>query len=150
MPKTVNFPTEEFAIWIVHSAIHRNPSSWTQPHSFIPDRWLVEPGHPLYPPTGGWRPFEHGTRSCIGQNISLLGVKATLALVVRQFDFEARYTEYNRFNPSEGLKTMFGEGAYMIQKGAGHPAQGFPCRITLREQPQNGVLMKGKCYWNQY
>ncbi|KAF7618979.1 cytochrome P450 monooxygenase [Aspergillus flavus] len=126
------FPTEGCAIWIVHTAVHRNPSSWPQPHAFIPDRWLVEPGHPLYPPAGGWRPFEQGPRNCIGQNISLLGIKASLAMLVRQFDFHDAYAEYDRLHPSTGLKTMFGERAYMIQKGAGHPAQGFPCKVTLR------------------
>jgi len=125
------FPTEGCAIWIVHSAVHRNPSSWPQPHSFIPDRWLVEQGHPLYPPAGGWRPFEHGPRNCIGQNLSLLGIKATLAMVVRQFDFHDAYAEYDFLNPSAGIKTMFGERAYMIQKGSGHPAQGFPCKVTV-------------------
>jgi cytochrome P450 len=131
-----SFPTEGCAIWIVHPAVHRNSSSWPQPHAFVPDRWLVAPDHPLYPPAGGWRPFEHGARNCIGQNISLLGVKATLAMVVRQFDFHDAYAEYDRLHPSDGsIRTVFGERAYMIQKGAGHPAQGFPCKVTLRNIP---------------
>ncbi|KAJ5114158.1 hypothetical protein N7456_002692 [Penicillium angulare] len=127
------FPTEGCGIWIVHAAVHRNPSSWVQPHSFIPERWLVEEGHPLYPPTGGWRPFEHGPRSCIGQSMSLMGIRATLAVVVRQFDFHDQYAEYDRLDPSTGINEMFGERAYMIQKGAGHPAHGFPCKVTLRD-----------------
>ncbi|PYI17225.1 N-alkane-inducible cytochrome P450 [Aspergillus violaceofuscus CBS 115571] len=130
------FPTEGCAIWIVHPAVHRNPSAWPQPHAFLPERWLVAPDHPLYPPTGGWRPFEHGPRNCIGQNISLLGVKATLAMIVRQFDFHDAYAEYDNLHPSNGgIRTVFEERAYMIQKGAGHPAQGFPCKVTLRKSP---------------
>ncbi|KAJ5647168.1 hypothetical protein N7490_003540 [Penicillium lividum] len=128
-----SFPTEGFAIWIVHPAVHRNPAFWPQPHDFIPDRWLVEKDHPLYPPAGGWRAFEHGPRQCIGQNISLMGIKATLAMVVRQFDFHDAYAEYDSLNPSTGKKTMFGERVYMIQKGSGHPAQGFPCKVTMRD-----------------
>ncbi|KAJ5626642.1 hypothetical protein N7528_004069 [Penicillium herquei] len=129
------FPTEGFAIWIVHTAVHRNPKFWPKPHDFIPDRWLVEPGHPLYPPPGGWRAFEHGPRNCIGQNISTMAVKTTLAMIVRQFDFHDAYAELDTLNPPKAneIKTMFGERAYMIQKGAGHPAQGFPCKVTLRE-----------------
>ncbi|KAJ5660689.1 uncharacterized protein N7484_000061 [Penicillium longicatenatum] len=131
-----SFPTEGCAIWIVHTAVHRNPAFWPEPHSFIPERWLVEQGHPLYPPAGGWRPFEHGPRNCIGQNLSLLGIITTLAMVVRQFDFHDAYAEYDGLNPSDGIKTMFGERAYMIQKGSGHPAQGFPCKVTV--VPQTG------------
>ena len=129
-----SFPVGGFAIWVVHSAVHRNAAFWPKPHEFIPDRWLVEQGHPLYPPAGAWRAFEHGPRHCIGLNISLMAVKATLAMVVRQFDFHDAYDEYDALNPSvgNGIKTLFGERCYMIQKGAGHPAQGFPCKVTLR------------------
>lgn len=78
-----SFPTEGVNIWIIHTAVQRNPTFWPRLHDFIPDRWLVEKGHPLYPPVGGWRPFEHGARQCIGQNISHMGVKASLAMVLR-------------------------------------------------------------------
>ncbi|KAJ5721974.1 hypothetical protein N7488_000009 [Penicillium malachiteum] len=130
-----SFPADGFHIWVVHTAVQRNPSSWTRPHDFIPDRWLVEPGHPLYPPAGGWRPFEHGPRNCIGQNISMMAVKATVAMVVRQFDFQDAYAEYDVIHPlkKNEIKTIFNERAYMIQKGGGHPAQGFPCKVTLRD-----------------
>ncbi|KAJ6023974.1 hypothetical protein N7540_004771 [Penicillium herquei] len=128
------FPTEGVNIWIIHTAVHRNPAFWPKPHEFIPDRWLVEKDHPLYPPAGGWRPFEHGARQCIGQNISLMGVKASLAMVLREFDFHDAYAEYDALNASSGLKTMFDDRVYMIQKGSGHPAQGFPCKVTLRDK----------------
>ncbi|KAJ5709516.1 hypothetical protein N7493_009807 [Penicillium malachiteum] len=128
-----SFPAEGFHIWVVHTAVQRNPSSLTRPHDFIPDRWLVDPGHPLYPPAGGWRPFEHGPRNFIGQNISLMAVKATLALVVRQFDFHDAYAEYDAIHPlkKNEINTLFNERAFMIQKGVVHPAQGFPCKVTL-------------------
>ncbi|QKX58988.1 uncharacterized protein TRUGW13939_06116 [Talaromyces rugulosus] len=127
------FPTEGFAPWVLHSGVHRNAHHWPDPHSFIPDRWLAPPGHPLHPPAGGWRPFEHGPRDCIGQNIALLDAKTTLVMTVREFDFHDQYAEWDRLHPPRGPNTMFGERAYLIQKGSGHPAQGIPCKVARRE-----------------
>ncbi|KAL4929076.1 cytochrome P450 [Aspergillus undulatus] len=83
-----SFPTAGVYIWIIHGAIHRNPDYWARPHEFLPERWLVGPEHPLYPPRGGWRPLEHGLRDCMAQNLTLLDLKITLALTVRMFDFQ--------------------------------------------------------------
>ncbi|RAL03307.1 cytochrome P450 [Aspergillus ibericus CBS 121593] len=131
-PNSKTFPVEGCAIWMVHTAIHRNASYWPKPHDFIPDRWLVEPGHALYPPTGGWRPFERGARDCVGQNMAFLGIKITLAMVVREFDFESMYEEWDREHPGFGeVRTMYGERAYLVAKGAAHPAQGLPCRVRF-------------------
>ncbi|GAB1192546.1 hypothetical protein APSETT444_001738 [Aspergillus pseudonomiae] len=102
------------------------PGYWPYPHNFIPDRWLVQPGHELYPPTG-----ERGARDCVGQNMAFLGIKITLAMVVREFDFDSQY-EWDRENPETGaVRTMFGERAYLVAKGAAHSAQGYPCKVRL-------------------
>ncbi|OOF93977.1 hypothetical protein ASPCADRAFT_398340 [Aspergillus carbonarius ITEM 5010] len=131
-PDGKTFPVEGCSIWLVHTAIHRNAGYWPKPHEFIPDRWLVEPGHDLYPPTGGWRPFERGARDCVGQNLAFLGIKITLAMAVREFDFDSQYEEWDRENPGFGdVRTMFGERAYPVAKGSAHPAQGYPCRVRL-------------------
>ncbi|KAH8701392.1 cytochrome P450 71B25 [Phaeosphaeriaceae sp. PMI808] len=127
------FPTENLSIWILHSAIQRNPDYWPDPHSFIPERWLVEPGHELYPPKGGWRPFEHGPRNCVGQTLAMLDVKITLAMVVREFDIKDMYEEFDQLHPRKGVKTVWGERAYQVPLGAAHPVDGFPCRVFLRE-----------------
>ncbi|KAJ4982701.1 AflN/verA/monooxygenase [Stagonosporopsis vannaccii] len=126
------FPTEGLNLWIVHGAIQRNPEYWPEPHSFLPDRWLVEPGHALYPPKGGWRPFEFGPRNCIGQSMSMLDLKIALAMTVREFDFSDQYAEWDRLHPSSGLKTVFGERAYQVPQGAAHPVHGFPCKVSRR------------------
>jgi cytochrome P450 len=131
-PKTGTvYPTDGFAIWILHHVIHRSAEYWPDPHASIPDRWLVEPGHPLYPPAGGWRPFEHGPRDCIGQNLALLDIRTTLLMTTREFDFVDQYVEWDRLHAEYGLNTMFGERAYMIQAGSGRPAQGMPCKVSL-------------------
>ncbi len=126
------FPTEGLNLWIVHGAIQRNPNYWPDPHSFLPERWLVESGHPLYPPKGGWRPFEHGPRNCVGQTLAMLDIKITLAMIVREFDFVDQYAEWDRLHPSSKIKTVFGERAYQVPLGAAHPVHGFPCKVLKR------------------
>ncbi|KAE8362948.1 cytochrome P450 [Aspergillus caelatus] len=129
------FPVEGFAIWALHGAIQRNANSWPEPYEFIPefipDRWLVKPGHPLYPPNWGWRPFEQGPRNCVGQNMSLVSIKVSLLMTVREFNVHDQYAEWDRLRLSAGIRAMDGERVYMVQKGSGHPAQGFPCKVTM-------------------
>ncbi|XDG04948.1 hypothetical protein ABKA04_004563 [Annulohypoxylon sp. FPYF3050] len=43
------YPTEGTNMWILHSAVQRNPKYWPSAMQFIPERWLVELGDPLYP-----------------------------------------------------------------------------------------------------
>ncbi|KAL4934895.1 hypothetical protein BDV06DRAFT_208071 [Aspergillus oleicola] len=126
------FPTAGVCIWIIHGAIHRNPDYWARPHEFLPERWIVGPEDPLYPPHGGWRPFEHGPRDCIAQNLALLDIKITLALMVRMFDFQDRYEEWDRLHPRQGPRTVFGERAYQVPLGGAHPVDGLPCQVSLR------------------
>jgi cytochrome P450 len=65
---------------------------------FIPERWLNElnlsaadkegsrPGGGEFP-TGAWRAFERGPRSCIGQELAILEAKVILACVMRKYEF---------------------------------------------------------------
>jgi cytochrome P450 len=128
------FPTKDINVWVIHSAIQRNPKHWPDPHSFIPERWLAGPGDPLYPPKGGWRPFEHGPRNCLGQTLTLLDIKISLAMTVREFDIHDQYAEWDRLHPSHGTKTVFGERAFQVPQGAAHPTQGFPCKVSVRSK----------------
>lgn len=126
------FPTEHLNVWVNHSALHRNPEYWPEPHSFIPERWLAQPEDPLYPPKGGWRPFEYGPRNCVGQTLAMLDIKITLVMTARRFDFKDQYTELDRSRPPKDVSTVYGERAYQISQGAAHPADGLPCQVTLR------------------
>ena len=127
------YPTEGFLLWILHGSIQRNPNYWPEPHAFIPDRWLVDRGHPLYPPKHAMRAFELGPRDCIGQSLAMLDIKITLALTLREFDFQDQYAEWDRLYPSKGLKTVFSERAYQVAQGASHPADGMPCKVFQRK-----------------
>lgn len=127
------YPTAGTNIWVLHSAVHRHPS-WVQPDAFLPERWLAAPGDPLYPPKGGWRPFEHGPRNCLGQTLAMLDVKVTLALVVREMEVRGAYEEWDALRGGrKGVKEVRGERAYQTQAGGAHPADGFPCRVRFRE-----------------
>ncbi|KAE8398860.1 cytochrome protein [Aspergillus pseudonomiae] len=128
------YPTDGLCIWILHTGLQRNPNYWPDPHAFKPERWLVGPEDPLYPPKGAWRPFEHGPRDCIGQPLALLDIKITLVLTLREFDFQDQYAEWDRLHPRPGPKTVFGERAYQIPLGGSHPADGLPCRVSFRKQ----------------
>ena len=50
-----HYPTENMLVWILHTAMHNDAAYWPDSASFLPDRWLVEPGHRLYPQKGAWR-----------------------------------------------------------------------------------------------
>ena len=126
------FPTGKTMVWILHQAMQRHPSYWKQPNDFLPERWLVGPGDPLYPVKGAWRPFEHGPRNCIGQGLVILELKVVLALTVREFDVRDAYEEYDRLHPRKGIMDVEGERAYQIDQGGAHPADRFPCRVSLR------------------
>ncbi|ORX96642.1 cytochrome P450 [Clohesyomyces aquaticus] len=105
--KRNQYPTEGVSIWILHLAIQRNPRSWVQPDAFLPERWLAKPGDALYPPHGGWRQFG-------------------------EFDIRDTYDEFDRREGEKGIKTVKDERVYQISQGSAYPADGFPCRASLR------------------
>lgn len=134
------YPTQGCLVWCVHHAIQRNSAYWPRPDDFLPDRWLVSKGHPLYPVEGTWRPFELGPRHCIGQQLALLELKIVLVMAARKFNVSPAYDEWDRLNPSSGPKTVDGERAYQVVRGGAHASDGFPCRVSLAkgedEHPQ--------------
>lgn len=128
-----SYPTEGVYVWVLHLAIQRNPKYWKEPDFFIPERWLVGPDDPLYPVKGASRPFEFGRRNCIGQTLFMMDLRTVFAMTVREFEIRAAYREWDLLHPnSRGSKTVRGERAYQIEKGGAHPADGLPCRATLR------------------
>jgi Cytochrome P450 len=128
------YPAAGINIWVLHSAIQRNPSYWKDAVAFLPERWLVGPGDPLYPVKGGWRPFEFGPRNCIGQTLVTMNIRIVLTMTIRRFDVRDAYDECDRLHPSKGIKGVNDERAYQIPSGGAHPADGFPCRVSLRNE----------------
>ncbi|TIC96007.1 P450 monooxygenase AflN [Colletotrichum higginsianum] len=128
------YPTEGCNVWTLSLAIHHSPKHWKDPEACIPDRWLVGPEDPLYPPKGAWRPFEWGPRNCIGQTLAMLELRIALAMTVREFSLTPAYDEWDELHPKTGINTVNGNRAYQAIKGGGgaHPADGFPVKLALR------------------
>ncbi|KUJ19325.1 putative cytochrome P450, partial [Mollisia scopiformis] len=125
------YPTADTRVWVLHSGLHRNPKYWKAPNTFLPERWLVGPEDPLYPMKGAWRAFEHGPRNCLGQAMAMLDLKITLVMTVRLFDFRDAYKEWDKLHPTTRVNKFRGERAYQVGSGGAHPADAFPCFVSL-------------------
>ena len=125
------YPTKDCMVFILHPAVGRSPTYWPQPDAFLPERWLVAPGHELYPPKGAWRPFEVGPRNCIGQDLVIVEMEVALVMVARQFDFAPAYDEWDAAHPRKGPRSYRGDRAYQVEAGAAHPSEKYPCRVAL-------------------
>lgn len=125
------FPTEGCYVWVMHLSLHRDPRYWKDPHTFIPERWLVKPGDSLYPVKGAWRPFEFGPQNCLGQNLTVMEIKAVLAMTIREFSISPAYDEWDKRHNITRLRTVYGNRAYQVEGGGGgaHPSDRYPCRV---------------------
>ncbi|RMJ28726.1 Cytochrome P450 [Aspergillus sp. HF37] len=128
------YPTAGCNVWTLTVALHHNGNHWHDVESFIPERWLVGPDDPLYPAKGAWRAFEFGPRSCIGQTLALLELRIAMVMTLREFDIAPAYEEWDCIHRRTSVKEFNGHRAYQAEKGGGgaHPADEFPCRVTLR------------------
>ena len=123
-----HFPTDGFLVWDDPQAIHRDPTYWLRPDDFIPERWLVEPGDPLYPTKGAWRPFSHGPRNCIGQELAMIEMKVIMVLTARRFDIGLAYEDLDRAKGTRGITTVYGKRGYQIQRA--QPSDDLPCHVV--------------------
>lgn len=67
--------------------LHRDPASWTDPERFDPDRFT--PGWEKERHSYAYLPFGGGPRLCIGNQFALMEMQILLAMLVRNFTFEA-------------------------------------------------------------
>ena len=132
-------PTENALILTIHTELHRCPTHWTHPDEFLPERWLDPPSE-LVPEKGAWRPFEHGVRNCLAQNMVMTELRVVLACIVRLYDFKAAYADLDSNGPVGGPKTYRGDRAYLMEGGAAHPVDHYPCRIFAREKVEEDWL----------
>lgn len=92
------YPTGGIDVAMQHYALHHNPRYWARPEEFLPERWLEsDPNAELYPPANCFRPFEQGSRTCIGQNLALLELRVVLVMTVRKFEITAAYEEWDKY-----------------------------------------------------
>lgn len=122
-----SFPTDGFLVWDVPQAIHRDPAYWPRPDDFLPERWLVAAGDPLHPVEGAWRPFSHGPRNCIGQELAMMEMKVIMVMAARRFDIQLAYEDLDRAEGTKNSKTVYGERGYQILRA--QPSDDLPCRV---------------------
>ncbi|KAK5655124.1 hypothetical protein OQA88_6023 [Cercophora sp. LCS_1] len=95
---------------ITFSCMHRELSSFHDPSSFCPERWLPEatenPDSPFYhDKRHAAQPFLVGPHSCIGQNLAWVEMRVALAKVLWTFDIAAPKDEA-KWVRWESLKTF--------------------------------------------
>ncbi|KAK5456917.1 hypothetical protein LTS15_004697 [Exophiala xenobiotica] len=83
---------------------HRDPSVFSDPETYNPERWLGEEGKELQP---YFIAFSAGARGCIGRNISYLEQMVLLASLLHRYEFALPYPEWEptrreNFNLSPG------------------------------------------------
>ncbi|EPE37167.1 Cytochrome P450 [Glarea lozoyensis ATCC 20868] len=137
--------TGGFHIIINHQATHTNPRVWVRATEFLPERWLVQADHELYPPHGAYRPFDIGPRACIGQALTLNEMRIVLIMTARKFNITPAYEEWDEIQHraigwwarirsgiwGKDINTVNGDRAYQTEKAGTHPSDGYPCRVEL-------------------
>ncbi|KAL8801108.1 MAG: hypothetical protein Q9182_004701 [Xanthomendoza sp. 2 TL-2023] len=129
------YPTEGYMVWAVSYAMHRQPELWPNPEEFIPERFLVQEGDPLFPPKGAWRPFEHGPRNCIGQELAYIELKIFMVLTLRDFDIRPAYEDRDKLDGKDrSAYTINGDRAYQVLMATAKPALGYPAKVSRRNR----------------
>ncbi|TFY65879.1 hypothetical protein EVG20_g5213 [Dentipellis fragilis] len=69
-------------------SMHRDPSVFPSPDTFLPDRWLETPGNAdqLARMAQFMMPFGTGSRQCGGQNFAQIMLRIMIAVIARNFD----------------------------------------------------------------
>ncbi|KAI3537387.1 VerA protein [Colletotrichum filicis] len=131
----LQYPIEGFLVWDGGPGMQHDPSLWPHVDQFIPDRWLVPAEDPLHPVKDAWRAFARGPRDCIGQEIALVEIKLVAALIMRKYDVEEAWDEWDALQGPKAKKDMVrGQRLYVAGDGIGHPKEGMPVRVRLRQK----------------
>ncbi|KAK5625774.1 hypothetical protein RRF57_001492 [Xylaria bambusicola] len=69
-------------------AIANSPLNWTEPESFIPERWTGEDPRFANDRREVSKPFSYGPRNCIGLNLAYAEMKLIMAGLIWHFDIE--------------------------------------------------------------
>ncbi|KAK9812852.1 hypothetical protein WJX72_004712 [[Myrmecia] bisecta] len=87
-------------VYVLFHHLHNSPGNWSDPDVFNPDRWLDDDEMYYQPAADGmaddkdanrfkkFLPFSEGPRSCIGQNMAMMELKAGIATLCARFDFQ--------------------------------------------------------------
>lgn len=70
-----------------HWSTYRDPENFHEPDAFAPERWLGQDPNYADDSRESFQPFGYGSRSCVGQNMTLFEMRLILAKVLYKFDF---------------------------------------------------------------
>ncbi|KAL7929735.1 cytochrome P450 [Trichoderma chlorosporum] len=68
-------------------SLYHNPSYWTHPDDFIPERWLGDPTF-ANDRRECFQPFSVGPRNCVGMNLAYSEMRLILALLIMRFEIK--------------------------------------------------------------
>jgi len=73
-------------------------------------------------------------RDSIGQALAMSKLNINLAMLASMFDMKPAYYEWDRMHEVPGKTTcrFRDERAYQIEQAGAQPADGVPCRVTVR------------------
>lgn len=128
-----SFPTEGFLVWGNHHGLHYNPRFWAQADKFLPERYRVSEGDVLSPPKDAWRPFEKGTRACLGQDLALTEMLIVIVIVLRKYDIRSAYAEWDALQLQANGMQIDGRRLYQCLRGGGYPSDHYPCIARRNE-----------------
>jgi cytochrome P450 len=141
------YPMDGICTTVIHAAVHMNPRYWVRAGEFLPQRFMVEPGHELYPDPAAYRPFEQGPRNCPGITLVYNEMRIALVLTARRLIVRPAYEEWEelqsaksgfarKFARQVGVasaepQTVYGDRAYQTDTAGTHPKDGYPCRVEV-------------------
>ncbi|KAF2170474.1 hypothetical protein M409DRAFT_35917 [Zasmidium cellare ATCC 36951] len=130
------WPTDGFDLFDSSITIHRDEKNFSRPLEFLPERYLVSEGHELHPPKNTWRGFQLGPRQCIGQELATVLLKLVLISVVRTFDAELAWADWDTEQERKGMKShpvcVDGDRMYTTGRATSHPKDGAPAHVRTR------------------
>lgn len=133
----IRWPTHGFDLFDSSITIHRDPRNFVRPLDFLPERFLVPEGHELRPPKNTWRGFQLGPRHCIGKEFAIVLLKLVLVSIVREFDIELAWDEWDASRECMGMEVsrhcVEGERMYTTGKATSHPKDGGPVHVRMRK-----------------
>lgn len=118
-------------IFISPYAMHRNPVFWTEPESFDPDRFLGERGKQITPDM--YLPFGVGPRTCIGNSLTELIMRITIAMLSPRFRFEPVLRHHVRIKAASSLSPRGGLPMVLRQRGSGPVRQELQSSTRARQ-----------------